>query len=139
MIARMRNHPRFFYWDEATQRYIPEKLEIFSKVKGHRLMNKRKGQTYHTKQLPGGTGMLRQINNGLKAAKKNMVEEEKASLCPTSNTSAATLERLYFFKQSALTNAITRRTRINTSGYYLIPQWKRMIAGRQEWCYVDTN
>ena len=144
-VAGTRKIPNYaFYWDEAKQKYVPAKQPIFSKCKGHREMNKRKGQTYHTKQVPGGTGMLRRIANELRAKMKDEANQGQASLYPISDTpmrseQAATFERCYYFRSSALVKAITRRTRIDKSGYYLIPQGKRMIAGRQEWCYLDTE
>ncbi|MBA7615864.1 hypothetical protein ES703_23153 [subsurface metagenome] len=134
---RSPNHA--FYWDEAEQKYMPAKQPIFSKCKGHREMNKRNGNTYHTKQVPDGTGMLRQIARELRARKKYEDSKGQASLHPTSPTlPAATLERLYYFRSSALVKAILKPTRICKEGYYLIPQSRRAIKGRQEWCYMNT-
>ena len=126
-----------YFWDTHTQSYQPSKMEIFSKVKGRRLVNRRLPNTYRTKQKPGGTGMLKPINDELKVTLKAGAKAAKASLCPTSsNPEAATLERLFYFRESALTHAIIRITRIAKEGYYLIPPLKRMVRGRQEWCFT---
>jgi len=140
-LTGTRKIPNYAYQrDEATGKLIPIKQKIFSRCKGWRDMNKRNGQTYHTKQQPGGTGQLRDINRELRAASKDKkTSEMQASSYPTSNTPAATVERSYFFRQSALIQALLRHTRINKEGYYLIPQRERHVTGRQEWCRVDTN
>lgn len=140
-LTGTRKTPNYAYQrDETTGKLIPVRQEIFSKCKGRRYMNKRNGQTYHTKQQPGGVGQLRDINRELRAANMDRkTGERQASSYPTPNTPAATLERSYFFRQRALIKALLRHTRINKEGYYLIPQRERHIRGRQEWCRIDTN
>jgi len=103
--------------------YIPIKQEIFTRVGGIRSINKRLGNGFHTRQLPGSRGMLSKVRTGID---KSSVPQE-----------AHHLFRTYFWSFKKLIHTLTRRTRIDKTGFYLINPRNRIIKGRLEWCLVS--
>jgi len=103
--------------------YIPMKQEIFTRTGGLRDVNKRLGNSYHTRQQPGNKGMLTKVG----VRNKPLVPQE-----------AHHLVRSYFLTFRKLIKAITRRTSLDKAGFYLINSRKRIIKGRQEWCCVSS-
>lgn len=103
--------------------YKPLKVEIFTKDKGFRDINKRLGNSYHTRQRQAAKGMLKKVH-----------AELKGSLIPAE---APSLIKRYFQSFQKLSKTLLRRTRISTEGYYLINNRVRRIQGRLEWCRVE--
>jgi len=101
--------------------YKSIKIEIFTKAKGHRLVNKRLGNSYHTQQLPGSKGMLSKVSKSL--GNRSLVLGE-----------ASTPLKRFFKSFLKLSKHLLRGTTTAKEGYYLISKGKRIIKGRVEWC-----
>jgi len=115
-----------FYQDNSPLgqgKYKPLKQEIFTKKKGSRSINKRSPNIYHSKQKPSSKGMLPKVNAKIKRSSKT---EE-----------APTLIKRYFPTLKKLHKALIRRPESEKGGFYLIPNSKRLIRGRLEWCFID--
>jgi len=121
--------PNFaFYQDDGAlgrDEIKPLKQEIFSKKKGFRDVNKRLGNTYHSRQQPGSRGMLRRVNAELGGS--------------STSAEAPTLIKRYFGTFRGLFKTLTRRTESQKEGAYLLPTRKRIKRGRLEWCFVDIR
>jgi len=104
--------------------YKPLKQLIFTKLNGHRQINKRLGNIYHSQQQPSSRGMLWRVNAELNGF--------------SISAEAPTLIKRYFQSFKRLAKGLLRATRTATEGFYLINQTYRHKRGRMEWCYV-TN
>lgn len=130
--VHIKRTPNFGFHREETQlegskkpliEYQPLKVDIFTREKGFRYINKREGNIYHSKQRPGAKGMLRKVH-----------AELRGSLIPAE---APSLIKRYFQSFWKLSKALLRATRSHKEGYYLINNRNRRIKGRLEWCRVE--
>lgn len=104
--------------------YIPVKMEVFTKAKGARSINRRAPNIYYTQQQPSSKGMLGKVRS-VKSS-ESLVSGE-----------AHHFIRSYFLSFRRLLQSLMRRTRIDEVGFYLTHPSKRIIKGRLEWCYVS--
>ena len=130
--VHIKRTPNYGFYREETQvegsdkpvtSYQPLKVEIYTKEKGFRYINKRQGNIYHTRQRPGAGGMLRKVH-----------AELKGSLIPAE---APSLIKRYFQSFWKLSKALLRGNKSHKEGYYLINNRNRRIKGRLEWCHVS--
>jgi len=106
--------------------YVPMKQEIFTRKGGLRDINKRLGNTYHSRQEPSNKGMLQKTSANLRGS-KSLISVE-----------APNLVRLFFWTSKKLVKALLKRTRIDKEGFHLISSRKRIKRGRMEWGYVTV-
>ena len=107
------------------EKFRPVKIQIFTKSKGFRSINKRLGNTYHSKQQASGRGMLRKVNAELNGF--------------SIPAEAPTLIQRYFATFKELIKGLVRHKENDKEGSYLIPSRKRIRKGRLEWCTIDFH
>lgn len=125
--AHVKRTPNFAFFKGTNPlgqwNYHPLKQEIFTKKGGHYTVPKRLGNSYHTRQLAGSTGMLRKVNRKLK---RSLIPDE-----------APTLIERFFSSYRKLVRGLIRRTRLGEERFYLINNAYRKVLGRLEWCYYE--
>jgi len=104
--------------------YKPLKQEIYSNKKGHREINKRLPNSYHTRQQASSIGMLGKVSR--KLAETSLIPKE-----------APRLSKRYFPSFRRLCKALMRRCQNDKEGYYLVDPCNRVIPGRLEWCLTS--
>ena len=114
--------PNFAMQKDNEGKVIPVKQEIYSKKGGHYQVNKRLGNTYHTKQQASPGGMLRRTGAELKG-KRSLVPEKAQK----------PLVKRFYKSMRGLVKQILAHKGTN-EGYYTLSSKSRLIRGRLEWC-----
>jgi len=122
--AKVKRTPTYAMQKAQDGKIVPIKQEIFTKRKGFGQVDKREGNIYHSKQQASSPGMLRRIRQELIGKKSLIPDEAKRPLV-----------RRFFKGVRGLVKQFLGRKGIN-EGYYLIPNTKRLIKGRLEWCLL---
>jgi len=122
--AGIKQTPNYAMQQDQEGKIVSIKQEIFTKKEGHRLVNKRLGNTYHSKQQASSPGMLRRTRQNL-IGRQSLIPDEAKKL----------LVRRFFKGARRLVKAIVAFKGIS-EGYYLIRNQNRHIRGRLEWCLI---
>ena len=121
-VARVRRVPQYLT-QEVDGKILPVRLEIFTKRKGHRSINKRLGNVYNTQQIAGSIGMLRKVSRQLSSIKSCDIPGEAPKV---------RLSKRYFKSMRAITKHFSKHK--VREAYFKLRGDKRLIVGRQEWC-----
>lgn len=120
-VAQIKRTPTYAVSLTEKGEVVPVKQDIHSKAKGHRQVNKRLGNIYHSRQAPGCKGQTGKVRRSLR--QRSLLAKE-----------APNLLRRFFTGLRQLTRCKNRRW----DSYYLLRSTRRIIKGRLEWLYSPT-
>ena len=122
--AGVKRTPNYAMQKDNEGKVIPVKQEIYSNKGGHYQVNKRLGNTYHTKQQASPGGMLRRTGAELRGKRSLVLGKAQKPL----------VKRFYKSMRALIKQILAPKG--TNEGYYTLPSGNRLIPKRMEWCLL---